>query len=237
VILKRRASKQPGKDFLQFLLDELPNTDEGNKRVSHLLNIIVFAGLNNTFFGLQHSFFDIVTQKGLLDDFYRRSKDLKLTDINNPIDSNPWNFLKSSILESLRMAGMATGPSRICAAPVRLVTDPRVIIPQNDVLTCSAVLTHYDSKVFPQANSFTHERFLTADLAALPRGFLSFGFDPHTCPGRFYTVTTMQIVLRALFSNFNFTPDQYDIPPEKKYKYINAQASRIPVSLKIERRS
>jgi len=127
------------------------------------------------------------------------------------------HHLESCIQEVLRLYSSTIITRRATADLAVCLTDRRVgqreyAIRQDDYVCVATELFHLDPDRFPEPHEFQHNRFLTADgstkqfFAAdgteIRHSFLPFGAGAHKCPGRFYAMNMVKLLVMSLLERF-----------------------------------
>lgn len=108
--------------------------------------------------------------------------------------------------------------------------DSTLQVPRGTVLAIPVEAIHYDSSIYPDAMSFQPFRFAQPDAAqnivdafdSTPSGegekpkpkssatvdeaFLGFGFGKHSCPGRFFALNEVKILVANMVLHYDIEP-------------------------------
>ncbi|KAJ8130456.1 hypothetical protein O1611_g3174 [Lasiodiplodia mahajangana] len=136
-------------------------------------------------------------------------------------------LLDSTIRESMRMS-----PFSIFGLP-RTVIDPNGIsvrhdgsdyfLPRGSIVTLPVEHAHYDEQVYLNARSFQPFRFATVEAntpgaqkgpevvraktaVTLDDHFLAFGHGKHGCPGRFFVIHEIKLMMANILLNYEIEP-------------------------------
>ncbi|OLL25457.1 Ent-kaurene oxidase [Neolecta irregularis DAH-3] len=238
-VIKHRR-KEPNKyfDFLKWILQQ----PISNEKTSDLVAIILYVALTNLISGLPNAFYDIIEIPGYQDELLREVKYASVHEVRPQHAGGPWNCLRGSIYESLRMASQMTGPARLLTKEVNLPSDPKVTLPVGSVFSLSAYLASYNSNNWGSDwDTFKSTRFHShrSDryVNAFHSSYLAFGLGRNMCPGRFFGVQTIMIMLRELMIIYEFeTPIQKSAKQIDKYTWKNGQVIRKEVQVLVVRR-
>ena len=134
--------------------------------------------------------------------------------------SPSWSLLRSATFESIRLAGTVTGPARICQETVRLRSDPNLSLPKGQAATLSAYYIHRQRGAWGEdADKYNHQRFVKGDPDVGEANFVIWGLKgPHMCPGRWFAVQTIMIMVKVLLENYEFKQKRV-LGDEEKYIY------------------
>lgn len=129
--------------------------------------------------------------------------------------------LDSVIRESLRLNSMGSrGLTREVVTPEGVTTPEGLHLPAGTHLCVIISTRQQDFDVWDRADVFVPFRFVNSSeepvaVAEKPRhavhvteDFLSFGYGQHACPGRFFAVQAMKVLLSLLLVNYDFEPWQ-----------------------------
>ncbi|XP_044146569.1 24-hydroxycholesterol 7-alpha-hydroxylase isoform X1 [Bufo gargarizans] len=111
-------------------------------------------------------------------------------------------FIKSCILEAIRL--------RSPGAITRKVLQPLKVydyeIPAGDMLMLSPYWLHRDPKYFPEPEIFRPERWKKANLEknVFLDGFVAFGGGKFQCPGRWFALMEIQMILALMLYKYEF---------------------------------
>lgn len=164
----------------------------------------------------------------------------------------PWAPLRSAVFESIRLAGPATGPARMVVAAgggkkagdgdegeVALKSDPARRLPAGAVVTLSSMLTQRSIAAWgADAERYRWDRFLAGAGATTtetttdgdpPIGSASWVIwglaGPHLCPGRWFALAIIQLMVAALLERYEFEPETV-LPEEDRFVYGGGCAFR-----------
>lgn len=76
---------------------------------------------------------------------------------------SPWALLRSSMFESIRLAGTVTGPARTIVSrnPLPLVSNPNIHLPPGQIATLSSWYTHRQEFNYTDATTFKYDRYVS----------------------------------------------------------------------------
>ena len=255
ITAKRSSSPDPEKPsvFIDFIMDVIDNNDRvaGERSlppasISTLLTlcatdivaIVVWAGLINLQSTFTSTILDIINQPGLQDTILSSLSSATTNNLDAFASNSPeWGLLRSATFESIRLSGPIIGPARICLENVRLRSDPCLSLPKGQVATLSAYYIHRQPSSWGQdAARYNHERFLSGDPPIGEPSFVTWGLKgPHMCPGRWFALQTIQIMVKVLLETYEFKQDR--VPSdEEKYSYSAGNVYRKQVGIAVRRR-
>ena len=155
-------------------------TQRANFRQTDLIAITVWIGLRNLQITVTSTLLDIIKVPDLAPKIASSLSTASISNLNtfgpDASRKTPWPLLHSSMFESIRLCGPATGPARIISSPhpVALASDPSVRLPPKQVATLSSYYSHRhavnygaDAAVFRAARFVGHDpdigsvRFIT----------------------------------------------------------------------------
>jgi cytochrome P450 len=129
--------------------------------------------------------------------------------------------IESAASEALRLAAGSLTVRRATEAVTIETRGGAWSIRQGDDVCLAPQLTHYDPAVFEDPERFRYDRFL-ADDAGRARfevegeraafAFMPFGAGKHTCPGRFFAINEVKVLITCLFRRLHFAPITGPLP-------------------------
>jgi cytochrome P450 len=132
-------------------------------------------------------------------------------------------FLEACVRESLRMAGVLFGPSRLAMKDIQ-VGD--YTIPKGTLVTLSAYMTHHDKELWGNdVDTYKPERFISESQPLY--AFLPFGAGQHACPGRFFAIHEIKTIISLLLQSYDI-----DVPggrPELVYIGNRVSSKKEPI--------
>ncbi|EJD54239.1 cytochrome P450 [Auricularia subglabra TFB-10046 SS5] len=234
VIERRRAQGKPNDDadFLEFILPEADKDDDA----SDLVGFLVWAGLTNLHATLSSTVLDIINQPGLQERMRGALAGATLETLSQDRTAS-WAVLRSAAFESLRLSGPATGPARNAVKDFALPTEPGKHIPAGQAVALSAYALHRQPRVWgPDAAVYRADRFAQTDPDIGSVDFISWGLKTsHICPGRWFALQSIQIMVCALLEAYEFEQDRV-LRDEEKYRYSSGFVYRNPVGVTVRAR-
>ena len=114
-------------------------------------------------------------------------------------------YLHAVVQEAIRLSyGVASRLQRISPEAPMIFTDPQTrkqwVIPPNTPVSMTSVLIHQDESIFPDAHSFTPERWI--ENRRLDRYLVSFSKGSRQCLGVNLAYAEMYLCLAAIFRRF-----------------------------------
>ncbi|XP_053236270.1 24-hydroxycholesterol 7-alpha-hydroxylase isoform X4 [Podarcis raffonei] len=109
-------------------------------------------------------------------------------------------FIKWCILETIRLRA----PGAIIKKVIAPMTIQNFVIPAGDLLVLSPYWIHRNPKYFPEPNTFKPDRWKEANLEknVSLEGFVAFGAGGHQCPGRWFAIMEIQILVAMLLCKY-----------------------------------
>lgn len=125
----------------------------------------------------------------------------------------------------------------MCLENVTLRSNPKLSLPKGQVATLSAYYIHRQSSAWGEdAARYNHERFIKADPPVGEPNYVSWGLKgPHTCPGRWFGLQTIQILAKVLLETYEFKQDEV-LSDKDKYVYTSATVMRKEIGVSVKRR-
>ncbi|KAL3462037.1 cytochrome P450 [Aspergillus heterothallicus] len=248
---------RPPKDAVQWVIDECYATGQpaqlAPRRVALRLLILNVISLHSTSFTLQNAILDLASMDpsdgvvGLLREECR--------SVLAKSGSTLWTYeavkklrlLDSTVRESMRLTPFANlGIPRTVVHPDGLVlrqgskdnVESEVHIPQGTMLALPMAALQRDETLYPDPDRFDVFRFThgkdnkgARSALAVDEGFLGFGFGQHACPGRFFAINEIKLVLAEMLLS-------YDIerlgprPPSLSLIWLNYPAHKATVRVR-----
>ncbi|KAF6030541.1 CYP39A1 [Bugula neritina] len=112
-------------------------------------------------------------------------------------------YIRCCFLEAIRIRS----PGVITRMVVKSFNVKGYNVPAGDLLFLSPHWTHRNEKYFPDAEKYMPERWLTCDFTKnefLP-GFVAFGGGRYMCPGRWYAIMELHMIITMLFHKYSMT--------------------------------
>ncbi|CCL99231.1 uncharacterized protein FIBRA_01246 [Fibroporia radiculosa] len=229
---QRRAGKSKDINLLNFVLLEV----EDDKKASDMLSLLAWMGLTNLQASLTSTFFDIVNRPGFQ---YRILASLGGASLKSlsMARTEQWKYLRSATLESIRLSGPATGPARTVLQAFQLPSEPGIYIPKGQAVSLSAYYHHREPSAWGKdAGLYDPDRFVEQDPPIGSDRFISFGPDtPHLCPGRWFALQSIQIMVKEMLQRYEFVQDRV-LSDAEKYRYSAGAVYRNPVGMTVRSR-
>ncbi|CEN60225.1 hypothetical protein ASPCAL02666 [Aspergillus calidoustus] len=225
-------SWDPPKDALQWIIDECYESGQPSQlspeRVALRLLILNMVSLHSTSFTLQNLILDLASTDPELKVMEAlRSECATVLEETG----GTWTFdalkklalLDSVIRESIRLTPFGNiGLPRTVVHPTGLpIQNPSITLPRGTILALALGAAHRDASLYPNPNDFDAFRFARASpsssysssssgnqhtrpsSAVTPDDkFLGFGFGRHACPGRFFAVAEIKLLLAHMLLDY-----------------------------------
>uniref|UniRef100_A0A8C3ICL6 Lanosterol 14-alpha demethylase n=1 Tax=Chrysemys picta bellii TaxID=8478 RepID=A0A8C3ICL6_CHRPI len=116
-------------------------------------------------------------------------------------DLKKLSSIKQCVLEALRL----TAPGSIIRKAMKPLKN--FVIPPGDLLMASPYWLHRNPKYFPEPEIFKPDRWEEATLKknAFLDGYLAFGGGKHRCPGRWFALMEIHMLVIILLYKYQFT--------------------------------
>jgi len=180
---------------------------------------VTWVGLTNLQATFSSSAWDIINTTGLQQNL-DRGKKANPADLSILERQEPWSAIRSAVFESIRLCGPVTGPARIVKENYSLPSELKLSVPKSQVITLSSYYRHRQQSVWGNdAASYNPQRFATEDPPIGTDRYITWGLKtPHICPGRWFGLEVIQILILRLFSTYTIVPDS-TVPDANKYQY------------------
>jgi peroxidase len=228
---RQRLNENNVKDtnFLNFILPRITDDAEASDMVA----ILVFVGLTNLQATLSSCVLDIINRNGFQSHIIASLAHANENNISSQ-RNQPWQTLRSAALESIRLSGPATGPARQLKKSWRYPSSASLSIPAGKAVALSAWYRHREAVDFGgDAAEYKPDRFMTSDPTIGGNQFISWGLNTkHMCPGRWFALQSIQLMVKALLEQYEFVPDKV-LTDAEKYKYSGGSVVRTPVGVTV----
>ncbi|KAJ7058930.1 cytochrome P450 [Mycena amicta] len=147
--------------------------------------------------------------------------------------------LDSFLRESQRFNGVsAINMNRMVMNPTGFTFSDGTHLPYGSFIAAATYATHHDDAHYADAETFDGFRFARlrgegggADSAKFgmvtpDAEFLSFGLGKHACPGRFFAVTELKVMLAHILQNYDVKLEQEGVRPHSEWFGTTCGANR-----------
>ncbi|KAK1147916.1 hypothetical protein N8T08_000432 [Aspergillus melleus] len=212
---KVEVEPEPYNDLIEWM-DELAEGHPYDRVTAHLA--LPFLAVHNASMILNETILLICQSPQLMDDLRR--------EIERVIPVHGWDkaslthleLMDAVFKETIRLkSGLLFGMQRVAREDV--VLKDGTFIPEGTYLNVAS--THMrDNSVFPDGKEFNPYRYVKmraegqvhcAHLVATTVDHLGFGMGRHSCPGRFFAVDILKIVLCKLLLRYDIKPGEEDV--------------------------
>ncbi|KAL3486287.1 cytochrome P450 [Aspergillus germanicus] len=216
----------PPKDALQWIIDECYGSGQPSQlapeRVALRLLILNVVSLHSTSYTVQNLILDLASTDPKLQ-VIEALREECATVLEE--SGGTWTFdavkklrlLDSAIRESIRLMPFANvGLPRTVVHPMGLpLQNPPVILPRGTILSLALGATQHDVSFYDHPNDFDAFRFARTSSSSGGKGsshqtsavtpddrYLGFGFGRHACPGRFFAVAEIKLLLAHMLLHY-----------------------------------
>ncbi|XP_061478336.1 24-hydroxycholesterol 7-alpha-hydroxylase isoform X2 [Rhineura floridana] len=231
---KNNPSDGCSKTLLQHLLDNL----QGKHFSAAYGLLLLWASQANAIpisfwtlaFILSHSsiYEKVMTELELV---YSKSGKEKVQITKDELKKFP--FTKWCILETLRLRA----PGAIIKKVMNPIKVQNFVIPAGDLLTSSPYWIHRNPKYFPEPDIFKPDRWKEVNLEKneFLKGFVAFGGGSHQCPGRWFALMEIHILVLMLLYKYEFSLLD-PLPKESFLHLVGTQQPEGPCRIQYKRR-
>ncbi|XP_069461906.1 24-hydroxycholesterol 7-alpha-hydroxylase [Ambystoma mexicanum] len=199
---RTRPSDHDSKTLLQHLLDTLKGNSTHNNSM-----LLLWASQANanpiTFWTLAFIISDASLYEKVMEELFgvfgkTGKKKIEITEE----DLKALPFSKSCVLETIRLRA----PGAIARKVVQPIKINNYIVPEGDMLMLSPYWVHRNPKYFSEPEKFQPERWKKANLGknVFLDGFVAFGGGRYQCPGRWFALMEIHLVLVSILYRFEF---------------------------------
>uniref|UniRef100_A0A8C3SCF8 Lanosterol 14-alpha demethylase n=1 Tax=Chelydra serpentina TaxID=8475 RepID=A0A8C3SCF8_CHESE len=211
-IKKEKSSESGSKTLIQHVLDNL----HGNGVSGYMLLLFWVSQVNTVsgaFWTLAFILSNPSVYKNIMEDIvsvYGKAGEARIEVFEDDLKKLP--SIKKCILEALRLAA----PGVVLRKAMKPLKVQNFVIPPGDLLMASPYWLHRNPKYFPEPEIFKPDRWEEATLKknAFLDGYLVFGGGKHLCPGRWFALMEIHMLVIILLYKYQFTlldpmPKQY----------------------------
>ncbi|XP_006120739.3 24-hydroxycholesterol 7-alpha-hydroxylase-like [Pelodiscus sinensis] len=202
-IKKHKTSESDSKTLMQHVLDNL----HGNGAAGYLLLLFWAAQVNavaGAFWTLAFILSNPSLYKDIMEDIvsvYGKAEKTRIEVVED--DLQKLVSIKRCVLEALRLMA----PGAIIRKAMKPLKVKNFIVPAGDLLMASPYWLHRNPKYFPEPEIFKPDRWEEANLEknAFLDGYLAFGGGKHRCPGRWFALLEIHMLVIMLLYKYQFT--------------------------------
>lgn len=204
--------------------DDLERTSD---MLCRRLMSIVFAGSHNTISSAEHLLLDILSapqERQCLETLRNEAErlDQSFGSTWNEPRMSKMVILDSTLRESLRLRtpSSRTVLRKVVAREGVKLPDNTTISQGNTLAICSWGITH-DESIYPDADNFVYDRFVQyqntgeeghveakslRQASQVEPSYLVWGFGRHTCPGRFFALAMIKMIVSHMLIHYDIQP-------------------------------
>ena len=202
--------------------DAIKRNDESEKTpdmLSRRLMAVNFGAIHTTTMTIANLILDMATSPGCLDDIQAECKGLsqKYGSEWNRVRLADMVVVDSSLRESMRLSGFGSITlTRNVMAPRGLAFPDGTHIPRGATVCVSGHSLHHDESIYPDPYAFQYTRFMqsseTKGAARMKTAvttepiFSVWGHGKHACPGRFFAVDMIKMIMAYIAANYEIRP-------------------------------
>jgi len=210
--IQRYGKNYPGKpeDLLSWFIDEVDgDTDEMKlEHIAFHLLMLNFGSVYTTTTSFTQALFHLAAHPEYIEPLREEMEAVILEEGWTKQAMGGMNKLDSFLKESQRLSGLSA------ATAYRRVLKPFTFsdgtcIPIGTRIAIAAHSTHLDEAIYPEAKTFQGFRFTTmnkgqsSQMVTASQDYLPFGVGRHMCPGRFFTVVVMKVMMTYVLMNYD----------------------------------
>ncbi|XP_042301376.1 24-hydroxycholesterol 7-alpha-hydroxylase isoform X2 [Sceloporus undulatus] len=143
-------------------------------------------------------------------------------------------FIKWCILETLRLRA----PGAIVKKVMNPIKVQNFVIPAGDLLVMSPYWCHRNPQYFPEPNVFKPDRWKETNLEknTFLEGFMAFGGGAHQCPGRWFAIMEIHILVVLFLSKYECSLLD-PLPKESPLHLVGTQQPEGPCRIRYKLRT
>ncbi|KAJ7871868.1 cytochrome P450 [Mycena olivaceomarginata] len=147
--------------------------------------------------------------------------------------------LDSFLRESQRFNGVsAINMNRMVTNPAGFTFSDGTHLPRGSFIAAATYATHHDDAHYANADMFDGFRFVSMGggeggtesakfgMVTPDPAFLSFGLGKHACPGRFFAVTELKVMLAHILQNYDVKLEREGVLPPSEWFGTTCGANR-----------
>ncbi len=211
IIETRQRANVPSDDILSLLCSATYEDGEPISR-EHIYSELItflFAGHETTALTLTWAMYHLHRTPEALTSLLN---ELQSLDSGTPDELSTAPYLKATVQETLRINPIVTENLRKLNSPMKLGEH---LLPAGMGLAPTAVLAHYNPKVYEDPDDFKPERFLGRTYS--PFQYMPFGGGHRRCIGAAFASFEIAIVLGTLLKEFRFElVDKQPVVPKRR---------------------
>jgi len=255
ILERQRKMKELGEDWTDKPNDFLMWLIEEAQRVGQTTDLIVqgiltsnFAAIHTSSHSITHALYDLAAHPEYIQPLRE--------EVEAVIKEHGWTKvaigkmfkLDSFMRESQRMNGIS-GISVLRKVLQNVTLSDGTRLPKGTLVVAAAEATHLDQNNYENAKVFDPFRFsnmrteesdrIKHQYVSTSGEFISFGHGKHACPGRFFAVNELKVMMAYMVLNFDMKfehgrarPDNvwiwhWVIPPDVKVMFRKRQAAKV----------
>ncbi|KAL9619128.1 MAG: hypothetical protein Q9160_006217 [Pyrenula sp. 1 TL-2023] len=254
------AAAEEEKDILQYLIEDAFQTWDPKdlKAITICEQFVAFisSGTQSSRVAITSALFDLASSPSATEIFH-----ILRAEAESVLESegNIWTpgvvskLVKhdSALRETLRMRD-GRGPMKEVMAPEGITTPDGLYLPQGAKIGVYSPPVHYDADIYPDPTTYKPWRYLPdggqsdhthepavvtaksgASATKPTREYMAFGYGKHSCPGRFFAMTSLKLLLAIIVLHYDIEP----LPSRPKNLYLGTMIGPpIEATLRIKRR-
>jgi cytochrome P450 family 110 len=212
ISLRRQENNPHNTDILSTLLTAVDEKGQGmtNQELRDELMLMLFAGHETTAIAMTWALY-----------WLHRHPDIKtklLTELQENDCQDGANIFKLPYLTAVCNETLRIYPVAMLTFPRQVTTDTELLgykLPKDTVVMGCIYLTHHREDLYPQADKFNPERFLTRQYT--PYEFLPFGGGVRRCLGEVLALYEMKLAIAKIITEYDLTlPENKEIKPKRR---------------------
>lgn len=212
ISLRRQENNPHNTDILSTLLTAVDEKGQGmtNQELRDELMLMLFAGHETTAIAMTWALY-----------WLHRYPDIKtklLTELQENDCQDGASIFKLPYLSAVCNETLRIHPVAMLTFPRQVTTDTELLgykLPKNAVIIGCIYLTHHREDLYPQADKFNPERFLTRQYT--PYEFLPFGGGVRRCLGEVLALYEMKLAIAKIITEYDLTlAENKEIKPKRR---------------------
>ncbi|KAJ7148805.1 cytochrome P450 [Mycena crocata] len=223
--LKQEAGDERPNDLISWLLDHAVGEERTVENLVQRILMINFVAIHTTSNSFTQALYHLAANPEYVAPLREEMEAALREDGWSKAAMGKCSKLDSFLRESQRFSGVsAINMHRMVVNPEGFTFSDGTHLPGGSFLAAATYATHHDEAHYSNADSFDGFRF--ARMRAAAEGetakfqmvtpdttYFSFGLGKHACPGRFFAVNQLKVMLTHVFMHYDVKLEGDECPP------------------------
>ncbi|KAJ7929739.1 cytochrome P450 [Mycena leptocephala] len=228
-------------DLISWLLEQAPAEERTVDNLIQRILMINFAAIHTTANSFTQALYHLAAAPEYVAPLREEIEAALLKDGWSKAAMGKCVKLDSFLRESQRFNGVsAINMNRMVMNPAGFTFSDGTHLPRGSFIAAATYATHHDDAHYADAELFDGFRFARMRAGAEEGGadsakfgmvtpnakFLSFGLGNHACPGRFFAVTELKVMLAHILQNYDVKLEKEGVRPPSEWFGTTCGANR-----------